>query len=420
MRREEGAREEDRQTEMRPPLRLLSVLSAHSSSFKPSLAVSIAGCRWIRSSFNENNQRTPLRRVECGRRDHIPNHGKRGDDDYWLKFSTALPQMFRRGICAESDSVSSSYPMQSVRITCCGAVSDAFMEALMCFGAGSCSIEDAHLGAPQEQEIFSDGPVPWTGDKRQLWNESRITALFPAGEDVAEALAMAADSVGLTEMPQYEVVNTEEIDWVQQVQWQFKPIEVAKGLWIVPKWSTPPDPEALNVMLDPGLAFGTGEHPTTRLCLQWLQHAVRPGDQILDYGTGSGILSIAALKMGVDGAVGVDIDPMAITSAKYNASLNNIEPHMFQVLEASGDDNPLILGKGKFDIVVANILLNSLVQLATCIAAYTKPQGLVGLSGILVDQVDRVQEVYSPFLEEISVSYDNGWACVTGRKKLLL
>ncbi|CAN5954465.1 unnamed protein product [Sphagnum jensenii] len=198
---------------------------------------------------------------------------------------------------------------------------------------------------------------------------------------------MAADSVGLTEMPQYEVVNTEEIDWVQQVQCQFKPIEVAKGLWIVPKWSTPPDPEALNVMLDPGLAFGTSEHPTTRLCLQWLQHAMRPGDQILDYGTGFGILSIAALKMGVDGAVGVDINPMAITSAKYNASLNNIEPRMFQVLEASGDDNPLTLGKGKFDIVVANILLNSLVQLATCIAAYTKPQGLVGLSGILVDQV---------------------------------
>ncbi|CAK9200909.1 unnamed protein product [Sphagnum jensenii] len=148
-----------------------------------------------------------------------------------------------------------------------------------------------------------------------------------------------------------------------------------------------PDPEALNVMLDPGLAFGTGEHPTTRLCLQWLQHVVRPGDQILDYGTGSSILSIAALKMGVDGAVGVDIDPMAITFAKYNASLNNIEPRMFQVLEASGDDNPLTLGKGKFDIVVANILLNSLVQLATCIAAYTKPQGLVGLSSILVDQV---------------------------------
>jgi ribosomal protein L11 methylase PrmA len=129
-------------------------------------------------------------------------------------------------------------PMMSLNLI--GGLQDAFMEALMCFGAGSCSIEDAHLGAPQEQEIFSDGPVPWTGDKRQLWNESRITALFPAGEDVAEALAMAADSVGLTEMPQYEVVNTEEIDWVQQVQCQFKPIEVAKGLWIIPKWSTPP------------------------------------------------------------------------------------------------------------------------------------------------------------------------------------
>ncbi|KAG0557575.1 hypothetical protein KC19_11G141400 [Ceratodon purpureus] len=292
------------------------------------------------------------------------------------------------------------------------------MEALLCFGAASCSIEDTNLGAPKEQEIYSDGPIPWQSGKRQLWKESTITALFAAGDDVGEALAMAANSVGLKEMPLYEVEELEDCDWVLEVESQFKPVEVSQGLWIVPKWSQPPDAKALNVIIDPGLAFGTGEHPTTRLCLQWLHHVVSPGDKILDYGTGSGILSIAALKMGAAHAVGVDIDPVAISSAEYNASLNNLKPDTLQVYVAPADgDDPVPKEFTDFDVVAANILLNPLVELVGRITGYCKPGGLVGVSGILVEQVPQVKEAYSKYLEGIAVSYDNGWACVSGRKK---
>lgn len=178
------------------------------------------------------------------------------------------------------------------------------------------------------------------------------------------------------------------------------------------------DAKALNVIIDPGLAFGTGEHPTTRLCLRWLHSVVRPGDKIIDYGTGSGILSIAALKMGSVHAVGVDIDPVAISSAEYNASLNNLKPNTLQVYVAPADgDDPVPKEFTDFDVVVANILLNPLVELAGRITGYCKTGGLVGVSGILVEQVPKVKEAYSLYLDDISVSYDNGWACVSGRKK---
>lgn len=308
--------------------------------------------------------------------------------------------------------------MQSVRISSNGDIADALMEALLCFGAATCSIEDSNSGAPQEQEIYSDGPVPWQSGKRQLWKESSITALFAAGDDVGEAIAMAANSVGLKEMPLYKVKELEDCDWVLEVESQFKPIEVSQGLWIVPKWSQPPDAKALNVIIDPGLAFGTGEHPTTRLCLQWLHRVVSPGDRILDYGTGSGILSIAALKMGATYAIGVDIDPAAISSAEYNASLNNLKPDTLQVYVASADGkDPVPKDFTGFDVVAANILLNPLVELAGRITGYCKPGGLVGVSGILVEQVAQVKEAYSQYLEDIATSYDNGWACVSGRKK---
>ncbi|XP_024361523.1 uncharacterized protein [Physcomitrium patens] len=311
-----------------------------------------------------------------------------------------------------------SSAMQSVRISSPGDIADALMEALLSFGAASCSIEDSNLGAPQEQEIYSEGPIPWQSGKRQLWKDSTITALFAAGEDVSEALAMAANSVGLKEMPRYVVEVLEDCDWVLEVESQFKPVEVSEGLWIVPKWSQPPDAKALNVIIDPGLAFGTGEHPTTRLCLRWLHSVVRPGDKIIDYGTGSGILSIAALKMGSVHAVGVDIDPVAISSAEYNASLNNLKPNTLQVYVAPADgDDPVPKEFTDFDVVVANILLNPLVELAGRITGYCKTGGLVGVSGILVEQVPKVKEAYSLYLDDISVSYDNGWACVSGRKK---
>ncbi|KAG6557566.1 hypothetical protein Mapa_000842 [Marchantia paleacea] len=218
----------------------------------------------------------------------------------------------------------------------------------------------------------------------------------------------------------------------------FEPVEVAAGLWIVPNWRAPPNPMAVNVILDPGLAFGTGEHPTTRLCLQLLHQVLRGGERMLDYGTGSGILSIAALKMGASRAVGIDIDPMAITSARYNASLNDLDDQRLQVFLASingedpvppgaayhpvfdndmdeGPDNKL---SPDFDIVIANILLNPLVDLASRIANYARPGAFVGLSGILVEQVEQVRHTYACHLDNIQVTQDCGWACVSGVRKL--
>ncbi|CAM6088857.1 unnamed protein product [Calypogeia fissa] len=327
--------------------------------------------------------------------------------------------------------------MQSVRIKCRGDIADGLVEALLCFGASSCSIEDAHLGDAREQEIFSDGPIPWQVGQRQLWEQSHITAIFPEYQDVGEAIAMASHSIGFNEMPQYEIHLVEDQDWIEQVQNMFEPVEVAAGLWIVPKWRTPPNPAAANVILDPGLAFGTGEHPTTRLCLQFLSQVVRGGERVLDYGTGSGILSIAALKIGASRAVGVDVDPMAISSASYNASLNMIEDHRFQVFQSDvngGDpvppgaayhpvfDNSMDEDKDSrgsdFDIVVANILANPLVELSNLIASYARPGGFVGLSGILIEQVDHVRSTYAQYLDNIQVAQDSGWACITGIRKL--
>ncbi|KAK1326274.1 hypothetical protein QJS10_CPA01g00582 [Acorus calamus] len=200
------------------------------------------------------------------------------------------------------------------------------------------------------------------------------------------------------------------------------------------------DPHAKNIILNPGLAFGTGDHPTTKLCLLLLNESIKGGECILDYGTGSGILGIAALKLGAAFSVGVDIDPQAITSAHQNIVLNKIEPDKMQLYLVSHQGAPispdggtcndkeepsscspgLNIGRGKFDIVIANILLNPLVDLAKDIVAYAKPGAIIGLSGIITDQVPQVEKHYSQFLDGIRVSEMDGWpppTCPEGTKR---
>ncbi|XP_002983178.2 uncharacterized protein LOC9654635 [Selaginella moellendorffii] len=332
----------------------------------------------------------------------------------------ALPALARAAATAAGNGralalKSSPSAMQSASILCSGKAADELMEALMCFGATSCSIEDAN-----KEEEEKDGPVPWqAGDSRSFWSKSCITAMFGGDVDVSEVFALAADTLGLKEVPKYELKIIHECDWLQQVKDSFQPVQVLPRFWIVPEWCTPPDSEATNIILNPGLAFGTGEHPTTKLCLKWLHKSVRSGDNILDYGTGSGILAIAALKMGASHAVGVDIDPMAVSSSASNATLNALDPHAFEVFIAAADDkdDPVPHGPGVFDVVVANILLNPLLTLAKSIAGYTRPKGKVGLSGIILEQVESVVRTYSPFLRDIEISDEDGWACVCGIRK---
>lgn len=326
----------------------------------------------------------------------------------------------------------------SVRIQCSGIIADQLSEALLCFGASSVSVEDASSGEPLEEGISYD-PVPWEPQKRQFWSQSCVTALFSAEQDVGECLALAVDSIGLKEIPKYEIIEKEGHEWLQQVQDMFHPVQINDSVWIIPEWRTPPDPLATNIILDPGLAFGTGEHPTTKLCLSFICESINGGEHVLDYGTGSGILGIAALKMGAAKAVGIDTDPMAVQSAKHNATLNSFGPDKMGVYLVSDDGSNSLSSRtpseriaewpletatsgtvpAQYDIVVANILMNPLLQLAAHITGYVKPGGHVGLSGITIDQVTVVEQCYSQFLESILVSEADGWACIKGRKKEL-
>ncbi|KAL1363429.1 hypothetical protein HN51_011645 [Arachis hypogaea] len=305
----------------------------------------------------------------------------------------------------------------SVLVRCHKDNSDMLAEALLSFGASSVTMN--------EDDVCSDT------------DEICVSSIFLEGEDINMSISHAADSIGLKEIPRYEVKIIEEDDWMKGAQESFHPVEVTEGLWVVPKWITPPDIQAMNIILNPGLAFGTGDHPTTKLCLLLLHDCIKGGEHILDYGTGTGILAIAALKFGAAFAVGVDIDSQAIASASENATLNNIGPDKLQLhLIASQtssscrDDWPSrvvegenafeidrVTHKDKYDVVIANILLNPLLNLADQIIFSAKPGAIIGLSGILSEQVQNILQKYSLFLEGIDVSKMDDWACVSGRKR---
>ncbi|KAK9150202.1 hypothetical protein Syun_008511 [Stephania yunnanensis] len=310
--------------------------------------------------------------------------------------------------------ITSAY--QSVRIHCTRDVADLLSEALLCFGANSASIDESD-NCDDNEEIC-------------------ISSIFTECQDVDDCLSRAADSIGLKKMPRYEVVTDEECGWIQKTQESFRPVEVTEDLWIVPQWISPPDARATNIILNPGLAFGTGDHPTTKLCLLLLCSSVKGGELFLDYGTGSGVLAVAAQKLGASLSVGIDTDDEAITSALQNATLNNIGPEEMKLFLVSSTGAPelgrkcgneesetpngvdFLAEKEKYDIVIANILLNPLLELADQIVAHAKPGAIVGLSGILCEQLPQIKECYSKYLEAMSVSEMDGWACVSGTKRL--
>ena len=219
-----------------------------------------------------------------------------------------------------------------------------------------------------------------------------------------EALAAA----GLAATAAFSIERVEDADWVRLTQSQFHPIQITPRLWVVPSWHTPPDPVAINIALDPGVAFGTGAHPTTRQCLRWLDETVTPDADVLDYGCGSGILAIAAMKLGAARACGIDIDPQAVQAAQHNAQQNGVEI----TLATAEQDVP-----GPAQIVVANILANPLTVLAPLLARLTRPGGQIALSGILVEQADTVLEAYAPQFTMTRAATDEGWVLLTGSRR---
>lgn len=281
---------------------------------------------------------------------------------------------------------------------------DRWSDALLAAGALSVDASDAAAGTPDESPIFDE-----PGDAHGQWSTSRITALLPADADADAIVAGVSHALGLSP-PLHETFVVADTDWVRATQTQFAPIELAERIWVVPSWCEPIDRTALNVSLDPGLAFGTGSHPTTRLCVRWLASDLHAGERVLDYGCGSGILAIVAAKLGAGLVVGTDIDAQAIRASRDNAARNGV------TAKFALPDHPLLQRAQPFDVVVANILANPLRLLAPALAARVRPSGRIVLSGILADQADDVIAAYSPWFRIGVRSDDEGWVALEGTR----
>jgi ribosomal protein L11 methyltransferase len=290
-----------------------------------------------------------------------------------------------------------------VSVVVSGDHSAALADALEAAGAVATELADADAGTAAESAIFAE-----PGAEAGVWPRCRLVALLPGDTDARSVLDAALREAGCAALDAPAFDDLEDTDWVRETQRQFAPIRAGKCLWIVPTWHQAPDPGAVNIVLDPGAAFGTGSHPTTRLVLGWLEREVRAGDTVLDYGCGSGILAIAALKLGAARAVGVDIDPLALDAARYNASANAV------ALDVRAADSALAL---EADLTVANILANPLRMLAPLLASHTRPGGRIALSGILAAQSREVLEAYAPFFDMAPAGTEGDWVCLAGTRR---
>lgn len=273
---------------------------------------------------------------------------------------------------------------------------DAFQDALEALGAQAVTLSD---GA--DQPVLEPPP-----GARPLWNAIVVTALF--GADIAiEAILAALASQGLdTGTPRIE--RLEEQHWERAWMDGFAPMRFGERLWIVPSWSEPPEPGAVNLKLDPGLAFGTGSHETTALCLEWLESTPLAGRTVLDYGCGSGVLAIAAVLLGADRALGTDIDDQALTASRDNATANGIARRLALCPPAR---MPADYG---CDVLVANILAGPLIELAPALAGYCRPGAHLALSGILAGQAAAVRAAYAPWFDLNPTRQKGDWVRVDG------
>jgi len=278
-----------------------------------------------------------------------------------------------------------------------GALSEALDEA----GALSVSIEGA-----DEEPIFDTG---WQ-DNLPLWHHTRVVALFPGDADMATALSMTAAWLGRSELPPHRIETVADQDWVRAWMDRWQPMRFGDDLWVVPSWLTPPDPQAINLTLDPGMAFGTGTHATTGMCLEWLAAHPPRGLEVIDFGCGSGILAIAALRLGAATALGTDTDPQALVVTRENAVRNGVLDRLTLCL-------PDAVPPGiQADVVLANILAPALIALAPQLTAITRPGGWLLLSGLLRQQADEVRAAYAGHFDFSETGRDE-WMLLAGRRQ---
>ena len=281
-------------------------------------------------------------------------------------------------------------------------ISDRLME----LGALSVMIEDANAETVDEQPIFGEPGDPPPG----IWMQNTVSALFDENVDISQMINELSITTGDAVLS-FSTEHIAEQDWVRATQSQFDPIKIRDNLWIVPTWHAAPNPDAINILLDPGLAFGTGSHPTTHLCLSWLIDNIGINQTVLDYGCGSGILAIAAKKLGALQVVGTDIDEQAIQASHYNALQNDVDVQFYL-------SNALPMAStGQYDVLVANILSSALSVLAPALTQYCKMGGKIALSGILKEQVAQVSDIYAEWFDMQPPVIMDAWVLLTGIKK---
>ncbi|WP_263140768.1 50S ribosomal protein L11 methyltransferase [Pseudomonas sp. RIT-PI-AD] len=291
-------------------------------------------------------------------------------------------------------------PWLQIRLAITPEQAETYEDALLEVGAVSVTFMDA-----EDQPIFEPdlGTTP-------LWSRTHLLALFEADTDEASLLSHL-QWLTAGALPDHQVERIEDQDWERSWMDAFHPMRFGRRLWIVPSWHAAPEPQAVNLLLDPGLAFGTGTHPTTALCLEWLDAQDLKDRTLLDFGCGSGILAIAALLLGARRAVGTDIDPQALQASRDNAGRNGIEPERFPLYL------PADLPAEHAEVVVANILAGPLVALAPQITGLVRPGGLLALSGILAEQAEEVRAAYSDAFDLDPTADKDGWVRISGRRR---
>lgn len=289
----------------------------------------------------------------------------------------------------------------ALSVTVAAALAEDLADALLEQGAVAVEMFGPP-GTAGEPEAVAEGEGPVQAE----W--LRVGALLPESADPQATLAAAAAACHLEAAQEFQVRKVEEADWVRITQAQFQPVRVSRRIWVVPSWHAAPDTGAVNIEIDPGLAFGTGTHPTTRLCLDWLDEHLRGGEHVLDYGCGSGILAIAAMKLGAGSATGVDIDPQAVRVSRENAERNDVAASFH-----NSDSAPRL----EADVVLANILANPLRVLAPALAAAVRPGGRVVLSGILAGQADEIVAIYQDWFDMDEAEEEEGWVCLSGTRR---
>jgi ribosomal protein L11 methyltransferase len=279
-------------------------------------------------------------------------------------------------------------------------LAEPFSDALMEFGAVSVTFAESG-----EEEIFEPeiGTTP-------LWQHTKVIGLFDAEQDEIALLLALSQAFPQIKASEYRIEQIEDKDWIREWMDQYQPMAFGSRLWIVPSWLPAPDPTAVNLLLDPGLAFGTGTHPTTAMCLNWLDQIDLTGKTLIDYGCGSGILAIAAAKLGALSVKGTDIDPQAIRASCDNAQRNQVEVGFALVKDFNAEPS---------DILIANILAGPLKQLASEFDHLVKPGGTLVLSGLLSTQAAELQAHYQQYGFELDqLQTQDEWARLSGQKRL--